>query len=284
MGKALCKGVIIPLVTPLKSDGSIDLESFEKCIEYQISTGVDGLFLLGSTGEGFAFTPEQRRTILKRGVEITDGRLTVYAGIGGESTQLTLHNLRLAEDCGASCVVLTLPAYFKHSDDELLEYILTIAKSSSLPVVLYNIPQFVGQSISVAIVQELLQRVDNVIGIKDSSKDMLYFTELLFKTQRDGFAVMQGAEELLAVSLLLECRGIVPGIGNLVPELCVEMFQACMRRDVPKMRELQGSIHRVISIYQNTSWLAAVKGGLELRGLCERWVSAPYKQSIRIKP
>ena len=185
-----------------------------------MDAGVAGLFCLGSSGEFTRLPTRTKQEVVKVVHSQVAGRVPVFVGVTDAGTRLVLDNLKKAEDLGAQYAVLSPPFYFQSSQQELLAFYETIASSTSLNLVLYNIPQLVGASLGVGVIKHLLP-IENIIGIKDSSSDFGHFLELLQVTKpvRSSFRVYQGNDNLIGPSVLAGADGAVPGTANLVPEI-----------------------------------------------------------------
>jgi 4-hydroxy-tetrahydrodipicolinate synthase len=165
------KGIIPAMVTPVRSDGKINVESLRKLTNYLIEGGVHGLFPIGSQGEFYALTFEEKKRVLEVVIEETRGRVPVYAGTGAITSREAVALTQMAEAVGASAVSVITPFIIRPNESELIEFYTSIAKATRLPVLLYNNPARTGVNISVDFVVRA-SKVENIVGIKDSSGDL----------------------------------------------------------------------------------------------------------------
>lgn len=270
-------GVIPPVVTPLTDDRKIDFEALGGLIRHVIDGGVHGIFIMGSSGEFNAYSREERRAVIEFTVKEVGGRVPVLAGVSDAASELAARNAEDAEAAGADAVVLTLPYYFPIFQQQgALDHFRYVAKRTSLPVVLYNIPQTVKDVVAVNTIVELAQE-GTIAGVKESSTNFTYFQDLLIGLKHlPDIHVFQGSEFQVGASVLMGAHGGVLGIANLVPQLCVELYEAAARKDVEQVRVLQ---ERVIAISQvfwaGESTLGSLKAAMFIAGLCGPLTALP---------
>ncbi len=259
-------GVIPPVITPLKDDGSLDLTGLERLLERLVAAGVDGLFMLGSSGEGPWLRREQQREVLSAAVRVAAGRVPVVAGVLEASTARVVEVLPTFEALGVSAFALTTPYYFGVSDEAQLRHFEKVIGATHLPVVLYNIPSATHNPLSVETVRRLAQN-PQVVGIKDSTGDQEHFRGLLeLKTAREDFSVLQGAEVAAGEALLAGADGVVAGLANLEPEVFVRMLEAARRGDEARVRVLQARVAALWELHTHGHWLSCLKYAAHLRG------------------
>ena len=163
------KGIIPPVVTPMKEDGTVNEQELKNQIRRQIQAGVHGIFTSGTNGEGYILTREEKEQVLELAVEEAGGRVPVYAGTGCISTRETIQQSRRARDIGADVLSVITPFFASASQEELYGHYKAVAEAvPEMPVILYNIPARAGNFLAPATV-ERLGHMDNIIGIKDSS-------------------------------------------------------------------------------------------------------------------
>ncbi len=233
------RGVIPPLVTPLQDIDTLDQTGLEKLIEHVLAGGVNGLFLLGTTGEGPGLSKRLQHELVRRSCQLIKGRVPVLVGITHSSFVESIELAEYSADCGAAAVVLAPPYYFPAGQAELLEYLEHLAPKLPLPLYLYNMPAMTKIDIS----EDTLRRaadIPNIIGFKDSSGNMIRYHEYLRIMQhRPDFSLLMGPEELLAESVLFGGHGGVSGGANLHPRLFVNIYQAALRQDLTEVLRLQ---------------------------------------------
>ena len=247
--KPLC-GIIPPLVTPLKDNETLDVESLEKLIEHLIAGGVHGLFILGTTGEEQSLSYGVRQQMIRESARINNGRLPLLVCVTDTSMVESIRLAGVAADCGADGVVSAPPYYFATGQPELAQFYEELVPQLPLPVFLYNMPSHVKVSFAPDTVRRIAQN-PQVIGFKDSSANAVYFQSVMYKMkERPDFAMLVGPEEITGECVLLGGHGGINGGANMFPELYVSMYDAAVRRDIERILELQQYIMQIsTSIY-----------------------------------
>ena len=231
-------GIIPPIVTPMHSTEDLDLPRLKWLIDHQLAKGVHGIFVLGTTGEFFALTDDEKQAVMATAVQHVDRRVPVMAGTGAETTREAVRLTRLAEREGVTAVSVITPYYVSPTQAEIADHYRRIAESTSLPVLLYSNPAMGG---GVKIDPDTVARlaeVSNIVGIKDSSGDLQNLIECVRLTP-PSFAVFQGRDTLIHPALLYGAKGAVPGCCNVAPELCVGIYEAFRRNDQEAAQALQ---------------------------------------------
>ena len=279
--KPLC-GIIPPLVTPLKDNETLDIESLERLIEHLIAGGVHGLFILGTTGEEQSLSYDVRKQMIKESCRINKGRLPLLACITDTSIVESIRLARVAADCGADGVVSAPPYYFATGQPELAQFYEELVPQLSLPVFLYNMPSHVKVSFAPDTVRRIAQN-PQVIGFKDSSANAVYFQSVMYKMQeRPDFAMFVGPEEITGECVLMGAHGGINGGANMFPELYVAMYDAARSGDLVRVRQLQQFIMQIsTSIYtvgkHGSSYLKGLKCALSLLGIINNdFVASPF--------
>ncbi|MGE5609209.1 MAG: dihydrodipicolinate synthase family protein [Bacillota bacterium] len=277
------RGVITPLVTPLVSRDVIDIAGLERLIEHVVRGGVHGLLVLGSCGEGPSLSHVVRHEMVDLVCRLANGRVPVLVGITDTSMAESVKTAQRAADAGAAALVLSAPYYFVPTQAELQSYVRNIVAQASLPVLLYNAPLYTKIEFSLDTVRHAMH-LPQVIGIKDSSGDMIYFHHLLQLAQeREDFAVLIGPEQLLAEALLFGAHGGVVGGSNLDPKLYVDLYNAATVRDIPRVAELHQRVLRLAqSVYtvarDDAGVIKGLKCALSCLGICEDFLADPLQR------
>ena len=231
------KGIYPAAITPMKEDESPNLAAIPPLVERLLAAGVHGLFVLGTQGESYALTEEERDRVLREFLAVVAGRVPVIAGAGAVTTRQALRYARLAEEAGADAISLIAPYFIAPGQDELYAHFRAIAESTRLPVLLYNHPFRTHLRIEPATVARLAE-VDNIVGVKDSAGDIVNTMAYVNQTP-EGFAVMNGHDGLVCSALQVGAAGAVTATGNIVPELFVRIYQAARAGDWAAALETQ---------------------------------------------
>ena len=275
-------GIIPPMVTPLLDDNTIDKVGLERLIEHLIQGGVHGIFVLGTTGEAPSLPYSLRRELVKLTCEQVDGRIPIMVGVTDSSPAESLRLAEFSSEVGASAAVAAPPYYFGLDQSELVEYYLSLAERLPLPLYLYNMPSHTKIAISIGAV-ETLSKHPNIIGLKDSSGNAVYFNGVLHAMKEDpSFSLLVGPEEMMASSVLMGGHGGVNGGANLFPMLYVELYQAAVDRNHGKVMRLQRKVMEISKrLYgvgkTGSSYLQGLKAGLRVLGICNDHLSSPLR-------
>lgn len=277
------RGIIPPMITPLKGDDQIDREGTVRLTEHILAGGIHALFLLGTTGEAQSLSYKCRYDFVELVCRQVAGRVPVLVGITDTSLDESVKLAAHAAACGAVGVVAAPPYYFAPSQQELIEYYTALADALPLPLYLYNMPSHVKVFLEPATVKTLANH-SNIIGLKDSSANMTYFQTLLYHLGNNpDFSLYVGPEELTGECVLLGADGGVNGGANIFPELYVAMYDAACAHDIARVREIQRRIMQIsTSVYTvgkyGSSYLKGVKCALSLLGVCDDYLSYPYRK------
>ncbi|HEY0076724.1 MAG TPA: dihydrodipicolinate synthase family protein [Abditibacteriaceae bacterium] len=275
-------GIIPPLVTPLKDRNTLDEVGLERVIERVLGGGVQGVFVLGSTGEASSLSYELRRQVINLSCEIVQDRVPVLVGIADTSLEETLALARYASKCGAYAGVLTTPYYVHAAQDELIAYIEELLSELPLPILLYNMPKLTKLSWEIETVERLMQH-QQIIGFKDSSGDMSYTHRLLYAARaRPDWSIFVGPESLMAEAVLMGAHGGVNGGAHIAPELLVSLYNAATQHDVKRIHVLQGQLLQLGEVlYGNAGYSGAIfrnlKCALAVLGVCSDFMAPPLR-------
>lgn len=216
------QGIITPLATPMNADESVNLHELRVQVNRQIGSGVNGLFCLGTNGEAYALSAEEKKEIIKTVVDETNGRVPVYAGTGCIRTQETVELSLQAKELGVDALSIVSPYYVAVSQDELYACFSEIAEAVDLPIVLYNIPARTGNNIDYKTVKKLA-KYENIVGIKDSSGNFDNTLRYIENTD-PRLSVLAGSDSFILWSLLAGGAGAIAGTANVFPEIAVKIY------------------------------------------------------------
>jgi 4-hydroxy-tetrahydrodipicolinate synthase len=275
------RGIIPPIITPLKDRDTLDVAGLENLIAHMLGGGVHGIFALGTTGEAPSLSYRLRREMVERTCKLVGGRVPVLVGITDTSFVESVRLAQYAAEQGAKAVVLSAPYYFPVGQPELMEYVEDLVPELPLPLFLYNMPTHTKVTFELDTVKRAMQ-LPGVAGIKDSSGNMVYFHQLLRELpQRPDWSLLIGPEELLGESVLLGGHGGVSGGANLCPKLYVALYEAAMKNDVQRVRELHSQVMRISgTIYKvgrhGSAFIKSVKCALSVLGICDDFLAEPF--------
>ncbi|MEG0285271.1 MAG: dihydrodipicolinate synthase family protein [Vagococcus sp.] len=236
------KGIVTAMVTPVNATGGIDEQATRKLVNRLIDSGIHGLFILGTNGEFYALTDAEKIELAKIVVEETNGRVPVFAGAGGISTEGVIHLAKEFGEIGVDAISVITPFLIKIDDDELTRHYETIADESPLPVILYAIPKNTGIHISEGVYDKLITH-SNIVGIKDSGGDIDVLKMYIEKNKRDDFSVLVGSDSLILDALSLGADGAVAATSNVLTKTDIGIYQLFLEGDLDKARSYQLSIN-----------------------------------------
>lgn len=274
-------GIIPPIVTPLLSRDELDVAGLERLLEHILAGGVHGIFVLGTTGEAPSLSYRLRRELIERTCKQVAGRVPVLVGITDTAFVEAVHLSQFAAEAGAKALVLAPPYYFPNSQPELLEYVQHLAPELPLPLFLYNMPTHTKTIFEVETVRRAME-MPNIVGLKDSSANMVYFHQLIrLLPQRPEWSLLIGPEELLAESVLLGGHGGVCGGANLRPKLYVDLYNAARARDFERAATLHAEVmHVSTTLYRvgrhSSAIIKGLKCALRELGLCDDFMAEPF--------
>ena len=274
------RGAVVPMVTPITPPGELDFAAVDRLVDSLLAGGVEGIFVLGTTGEG-AFVPEKfRLQLVGRVAEKVKGRCLVYAGLG-DLRQKDFDGVNEFFRAGANAVVAHPPIAEKVPAEKLSEWYQSLLDRLEGPLLIYNIPSTTGVSIPLDTVEKLLGH-PKLAGIKDSENNPARHEELL---QRFGgkknFSVFIGVGALMERGLKLGADGIVPSVGNLIPETCEKLCASARNDNWVEAENNFSRMNEVAALYQKgrtlNESLAVLKAALHCRGLCAPNVLPPLR-------
>ena len=268
------KGIIPPIATPLTPAEEVDVAGMRNLVDYLLDGGVHGVFVLGGTGE-FAFLSDRERIrAIEAAVDAVNGRVPVIAGISDTGTKKAIQHCLAAQQAGADFVITTAPYFDTMRQDWIYEHIRAIAGETGAQVMIYNVPQLVGDINPETIAR--LAAIENVVGMKDSAP-LEHIQDVIFRTRGLGFRVFEGMEYYLVAALLVGAHGGTPSTANIHPQPYVEMYEKVLAGDKDEALALQEQTNRFVDVLDVIpSWQAALKAALHLMGICGPTVAGPF--------
>lgn len=266
------KGIITAMVTPLSEDG-INEAATRKLVNKLINDGVHGLFVLGTNGEFYALSEAEKLALVKIVVDEAAGRVPVFAGSGGISTEEVIKVTNQFAELGVDAVSVITPYLIKLSDEELIQHYQTIALNTNLPMILYNIPANTQLSINECVFKELIQ-LPQIIGIKDSSGKLENIQMYLETNDREDFSILIGSDSLILPALQMGVDGAVAATSNVLTKTDLGIYQAFLENKMERAQVLQESINDFRGILKLATVPSVLKHSLELIGFP---VGAPKK-------
>jgi 4-hydroxy-tetrahydrodipicolinate synthase len=260
------EGVIPPVVTPFSLEGDLDLGGLESQIKWLSGRGLAGILVAGSTGEAPLLGREERRLMMEKAAAVREQGTVLMVGTGAQSTRETVVFTVDAGHAGADAALVFNPFYFKGAMtvDAHVAHFEAVADASPVPVLLYNVPLFTGLAIPPEAVERLAQH-ENIVGMKDSSGDLRTLQTFLERTPPE-FQVLNGSALITGMSAAAGATGVILAMANVVPDLCVDLFDAGAADDMDRVRELQASLNFLTREIQGAHGIPGIKVAAELLG------------------
>ncbi len=267
------EGVYTALVTPFK-DGSIDFDALEKIIEMQIVGGVDGIVPLGTTGESPTVSFDEHKPFIKRVVDQVNKRTKVIAGTGGNSTEEAIFLSKAAEEDGVDGLLLVTPYYNKPPQRGMVAHFEKIAKSVSLPIILYNIPGRTSIDFFPESLKELIDKVDNIVSIKEATGNISNMMRV-YELCGDKLTLLSGDDGLLLPLLSIGGKGVISVLSNILPG---DVKNIITLYNEGKTVEARDAFYRLLplcrAMFLETNPIS-VKAAMEMMGHCSSSVRLP---------
>ncbi|MEP4531715.1 MAG: dihydrodipicolinate synthase family protein [Cyclobacteriaceae bacterium] len=276
------KGIIPPLVTPLKDTNTLDLDGLERLVEHVLTAPISGVFILGTTGEFCHLSIKLREELIECVCKLVNGRTKVLVGVADTSITESVNLTKKAADAGADSVVATPPYYFGTSQPELTYYFTTLANKLALPLFLYNMPVHTKTVVDPGTVKAVAEASSNVIGLKDSSANMNYIRSVQYQMKDVDFPIFCGPEEITADAVLLGGAGGVNGGANMFPKLYTAQYEAAANKDFQKLEILRNKVLEISSMiyslgkYGSSTYLQGLKCALSVLGICDDYLPEPF--------
>lgn len=258
-------GIIPAMVTPLTRDDQLNEPALRRLTNYLVDNGVHGVFAVGSQGEFWAFSEKEKQRVWEIVVEETNGRVPVYAGTAAVTTREAIALTRVAEKAGVDAVSVLTPFFVNPNTEELYEHYRLIAASTRLPVLLYTNPDRTGVKISAALLGRLA-KVENIVGMKDSSGDLTLAQEYLSAVPPE-FSLVMGRDTLIFSGLLTGAKGAIAATGNVVPALVVKIYECWKKGDIEGARRAQEALAPLRLAFTWGTFPVVIKEALDLIGM-----------------
>ncbi|MGG7185770.1 dihydrodipicolinate synthase family protein, partial [Clostridium butyricum] len=265
----------IPAVlTVFDKEENIDEVGMRQLVSFLIDKGVNGLYLTGSTGEGFTMTSEERKKVVEIVIDETAGRVPVVVHVGAIGTKISIDLAKHAESVGADGISSVPPFYWKFNENQIIKYYEDIANSCSIPMIVYNVP-LVGLLGMNAI--KRLAKIENVKGIKYTALSQYEITQIKDEVGEE-FLVYSGADEMAMSGLIAGADGIVGSFYNIMPELFINIYDAVKNKDLDEAQRLQKqAVELIMYALQLPSFYAGMKVILKWMGINAGYCRRPFE-------
>lgn len=267
------KGVIPASLSIFDKDENLDIEATKEFTEFLLKFDIGGLYLTGSTGEGFLMTPDERKKSVEAVMEVAGDKVPVVVHVGDIGTKKSIELARHAKEAGATAISSVPPFYWKFNNEQIYNYYKDISDAVDMPMIVYNIP--LAGAMSKELIVELA-KIDNIKGVKYTDKD-IYQIPAIKEDCGKEFMVYGGCDELASSNLLVGVDGIVGSFYNLIPDLFIQIKQAIDNNEVKKAYELQRNAVTIISyLVDGGNMVAGIKAVLREAGVNAGYARKPF--------
>ena len=271
-------GILLPVTTPFAADEEFDRRGLTENLEKWNTTGITGYVILGSTGERVHCDEREYVEVIETARQAVPEEFAFIAGAGQQSTHGTIREIEAATRAGVEAVLVITPHYYRSaiSQDALVSHFTAVADASSIPIILYSMPDLTGIKIEPETAARLSVH-ENIVGIKDSSADVVNLAETV-RLVPDDFAVMIGNGTVFGEALQAGARAGILAVGCAAPQLCVAIYEAVKVNDLDRASALQAALTPLARAVTKTYGIGGLKAALEMAGLIGGAVRAPLQQ------
>lgn len=270
------KGVATALITPFTDDG-VDIEALKKLLDFQYENGANAVVVLGTTGEPATMSEEEKEQTIAIAVSRLKGKIPVIVGAGSNSTKSAIDTCRTAQRLGADGLLVVTPYYNKCTQEGLLEHYGAIAKSTSLPIICYNVASRTGVNMLPTTFCALATKFDNIVGIKEASGNMEQIEECLRLT-RGKASVVSGDDALTVAIMAMGGDGVISVASNVCPDYVAEMTKHAIDGDLKTAAKMQLDMLPLVSALFSEVNPIPVKKAMQLRGFCNGKLRLPLTE------
>ena len=268
------KGLGVALITPFRSDNSIDIEALDRLVEYQIKGGVDFLCIMGTTAETPTLTTEEKQMLKNHLVERVAGRVPLLMGCGGNSTAAVVNELQSFDWKGIDGILSVCPYYNKPSQEGLYQHYRALAQASPLPIVLYNVPGRTGVNMTAETTLRLARDFENIVAIKEASGNITQMDDII-KNKPENFDVISGDDGITFPLITLGAVGVISVIGNALPYEFSRMVRLALRGEYESARTIHHKFTELCKLLFVDGNPAGVKAMLSEMGMIQNQLRLP---------
>ena len=274
MARNKFRGLGIALITPFKTDGSIDFDALDRLVEYQIKGGADFLCIMGTTAETPTLSRDEKRLLKEHLVGRVAGRVPLLMGCGGNNTAAIVDELKTEDWTGIDGILSVCPYYNKPSQEGLYQHFATIAKASPLPVVLYNVPGRTGVNMSAETTLRLARDFENIVAIKEASGFIPQMDDII-KNKPQHFDVISGDDGITFPLITLGAVGVISVIGNALPAEFSRMVRLALKGEYQTSLTIHHKFTELFKLLFVDGNPAGVKAMLSEMGMIENVLRLP---------
>lgn len=267
-------GMGVALITPFKTDESIDFEALSRLVEYQVKNGTDYLVVCGTTAETPTLTEAEKEQVTRFIIDCNAGRLPIVLGVGGNNTKAIVDKLNTADLQGVDAILSVTPYYNKPSQEGLYQHYAAIARATTLPIVLYNVPGRTGVNMLAQTTIRLANDFQNIVAIKEASGVFSQIDDII-KNKPADFMVISGDDGITFPLITLGAVGVISVIGNAFPREFSRMVRLALEGDYQSARTIHHRFTELIELLFVEGNPAGVKSMLAVMGFIENKLRLP---------
>ena len=268
------KGTGVALVTPFNENGKVDYNGLQKLVEFQINNGTNYLVVQGTTGESVTLTNDEKIAVLDYIIEINAGKLPILFGVGGNSTSVVCDKIKFFSGHKIDGFLSVSPYYNKPSKQGIYEHFKSISNSTSLPIIIYNVPGRTSSNITADTTVQLAKDFKNIVGIKEASGNLEQIMTIILK-KPDNFLVISGDDALTLGHILVGGDGVISVIANAFPKRFSTMVNAALNKNLDLAKEKHYELLEIIHYLFVDGNPAGIKYLLKLINICSDYVRLP---------
>lgn len=267
-------GTGVALVTPFNADGTVDYQGLKKLINHLVDGGVDYLVSLGTTGETATLSKDEKKKIWDFTAEINNGRLPLVAGIGGNNTLAVAEDIKTFENNSYSAVLSVSPYYNKPTQEGIYQHYKYLSETSSLPIILYNVPGRTGSSMNPETTCRLAYDFKNIIATKEASGSFDQFNQIM-RDKPEDFLLISGDDPIALPMISIGAVGVISVVGNALPKQLSDMVRSCLNGSYAETLPAHLSLLEITRLMFAEGNPAGVKAALKQLGICDDVVRLP---------
>lgn len=246
MKDIIFKGCASAIVTPFNEEDNIDFDEFRKLVEFQIANGINAIVVCGTTGEAATLSEEEKHELIKYCVKEVNNRIPVIAGVGSNNTKTVIENVKFAESIGVDGLLIVTPYYNKTTQKGLIEHYKIIAKNTTLPIILYNVPSRTGIDIQPETYFKL-SKIENIVATKEASGDISKILKIR-SLCKDNLNIYSGNDDQIIPFLSLGGLGVISVLSNILPKYTSNMINKYFNKDIEEASNMQVEVSKLIDL------------------------------------
>ncbi len=268
------KGLGVAIITPFKEDFSVDFRALTKLINHVIDGGVDYIVSLGTTGESVVLNDQEKTSVVEHTINTVEKRVPICLGIGGNDTMAIVDKIKKTNFSNISAILSVSPYYNKPSQEGIFLHYKLISESSSVPIILYNVPARTSSNIEASTTLKLASKFSNIIGIKEASGDLSQISQII-KNKPKNFNVISGDDDLTNQIIKNGGDGVISVVGQCLPELFSKMVHEALNKNFSISDKISFELSNFIqSLFKNGN-PSGIKSALNHLNICENILRLP---------